>query len=539
MSTINDAIPLAAQAPQQPDIMANLTKMLALKNMQQQGQMQDQAMQENQIKLQQMKQSAADNATARKILDEAGGNLKVAAPKLIQALGSQALTIVDEFTKREQSLASLDETKRKTALDKMTTFSSAVDDVMSLPPAQRPQAWENKKTLLIQSGSMSQEQSAGLPIWDDELMLGKGNELKQTISDLEMRSKKAGAEKAESDAKTAAQTASGTTPMTPYQKATLNKPDYGKSVPLPPAVEAQQIRMDATKAKVTGGGAIAPEIQGGAYTGKPGELNMKVLEGLPPGEANIIKGMREGRVNMPTGMAAGKEPWVSRLRIANAYDPEFDQTNWQNRLTTRREFNTGKESDQIRSLNTLIKHLGQLWEASDALDNTGITGGTKLGGYLTNLGKEQFGSKALKSWDVAAAAAGGEIAALLKGGVPGKEEIEQQIRNFNRNDPKDAQRQAIKDTWRLAVGRLSALESQWDTAFHSPHDMKFINDTSEKVLQRMGLQPEEKNYQGHGAVAPVAASTGVDPRVKAYADKYFNGNVNAAQAAIAKQRGDR
>jgi hypothetical protein len=510
MSTVNAAIPLASQVPQQPSMVDQLQKLQMLKNMQQEGQLNTQSLQTNDMKLQQMRQDTDDAAAARQIMGKYK-DPKDAIPELQQKLGQKAVPLAESIMKQEQAIASLDETQRKTALEKMNTFSGAVDDVFSLPPDQRPAAWENKKNLLAQSGHLNPDQVTQLPQWDDQLMLGKGNELKRQISDLEIKSKKAGAEKAESDAKIAAQTAAGTTPTTPYQQATLNKPDYGKSVPLPPAVEAQQVRMDAAKekAKQQGAGGIAPQIQGGTYTGEPGKYDENILKGLPPGEANIIKGMVEGRVSMPTGMSASKEPWVSRLRIANAYDPSFDQSQWQTRVATRVDFAKGKAALQIRSLNTLIKHLDQLWDASEKLDNTGLTGSTKLGNYIVNAGKEQFGSAAVKDWDTTATAAGSEMAALLKGASPTDQEVNEQKKVFNKNDPKSTQQEAIRSTLHLAFGRLDAVKRQYEEAFKKQKDFRFLTPQSEKIAKnKLGVDPNELEGPGVQSAPSVTAPQG-------------------------------
>jgi len=523
MSTINAAIPLAAQAPQQPDMAAQYGKLLALQNMQQQGQVQAQQMEENQIKLQQMKQSAKDSATARKILAEAGGDLKAAAPLLIQALGPAALTIVDEFTKREQSLATLDETKRKTALEKMNVFSGAVDDVMSLPPDQRPQAWENKKSVLIQSGHMDQEQAQGLPIWDDELMLGKGNELKQTISDLELRSKKAAADKAEQDLIISKQTATGTTPMTPYQKATLEKPTNMNDVELYlkaakgdataqkalKMMSADKLAEAKAKAEASGVGVAG---FGGTYTGetpgvKPGR-NDSVLIGLPMNEVDTIKKMTQGKMPMPTGRAQTDPYWRRLMQLASVYEPGFDWAQWRKRLDTQLDFQKGNSMKQVRSMNTLIKHLGSLWDAADRIGGSPV----KMYNRGANLLREEFGSKELKPWDTFATMAGTEMATLLKGGAaPSQPEIEEQAHNFDRNDAKDVKKEAILNAVEGAFGRFDGVIQAWTNAGLDINDYDFLNPGVLKTLKtKFGIDAEKKYgltpKGGHTAPGPQATA---------------------------------
>jgi hypothetical protein len=234
---------------------------------------------------------------------------------------------------------------------------------------------------------------------------------------------------------------------------------------------------------------------GGTYSGSMGpttERNADILKTQPTGIANQIIRMVEGREPLPSGMALKTPYWQGILRIAGEYEPGFDATQWRVRLDTRVDFAKGKAAIQIRSLNTLVKHLGQLWDAADKLDNTGISGGTKVGSWAVNLGKEQFGSEGLKSWDTASTAAAHEMAALLKGASPTDEDVQAQKVVFNRNDPKNAQKTAIKKTLELAFGRMQAVKDQYEGAFKKQKDFKFLTPVAEKIARdKLGVDPNE------------------------------------------------
>jgi hypothetical protein len=543
MSTVAWQIPLSAKAPEIPDITEQFTRMQQLKNMRQAGQIQGQVQQENDIKLQQMKQDIADHQTARSILAKYKSP-EEALPELQQALGDKAIPLAENIIETKQKIATLNEEQAKQAKEKLQSFRNEITDIFSYPPEQRDQVYQNKIQMMIQSGTLPKEMQQNLsPHWDDQIFMGAQDHIKETTADLDRQIK-------ETNLKKSQQEVAGTTPMTPYQQASVNNQARN--------VTEAELALKAAQGDAQAGKALGimtanriKEAQakqnngmgdgGGAYAGSLGpstERNPDILKTLPTGKANQIQRMIDGREPIPSGMAMRTPYWQEMMRIAGEYEPGFDATQWRTRLDTRVDFAKGKAALQIRSLNTLIKHLSDLSDASDALDNTGITGGSKAGSYLVNLGKEQFGSEALKKWDTASTAAGSEMAALLKGAAPTDQEMEEQKKIFNRNDPKTAQKQAIKSTLKLAFGRLQAVKDQYEQAFKKQKDFKFLTPLSEKIARdKLGVDPGEIEGQGTIAQPKTAPPTNTDPRVKAYADKYFDGDVNAALAAIAKQRG--
>ena len=532
--------------------MERYSKILALKNLLQQGQQQSQlhaqAVQENQMKLQQMKKDLADSEMARRIFDEAGGNLEVAQPKLLKALGPNALPLLENFTKHKQAVVNLNRTQAEAAAAQLKPFSDTIDEIAALDPPSRTMALRNKLKVLSSSGLITPEQieqlpkaEDGGPLWDDDLMSGYGSQLKRTQNDLDMQIKRAGLREAAAQATREEQTAAGTTPITPYQRQQL---DIQRS-----SVTEVELALRAAQGDATAGKALGimvqnriKEAQGklpqgygasgvsAAYAGAPGGQavrNEEVLSGLPTGEQNIIKGMIEGRIAMPTGMAASKEPWVSRLQRAAEYEPGFDQSQWRVRLDTRVDFAKGNAARQIRSLNTLIKHLGTVWDAIDTLDNMKL----KMGNRFFNFIKSETGSKDLKPWQTAATAAASEMATLLKGGAaPSEGEIEEQEKAFDMNDSKGAQQQAVLNTLELAFGRFDAVKEQWRNAFRQAPDFKFINEGARHVLiDKLKVDPKKVD-EGAGGVAGQAG-----PAVGTVSKGYrFKGGDPSAQSSWEK-----
>lgn len=71
------------------------------------------------------------------------------------------------------------------------------------------------------------------------------------------------------------------------------------------------------------------------------------------------------------------------------------------------------------------------------------------------------------------------------------------------------------------------------SVFSEESDILYMLSEVEKDLQR-GVTTLRGQQSGSGRNVPQAPD--VDPRIKAYADQYFKGDVAAAQAAIAAQQ---
>ena len=242
----------------------------------------------------------------------------------------------------------------------------------------------------------------------------------------------------------------------------------------------QKGREAAASQNAAFGGIGAGAGYEGRAEGTTTQRREDALKGVPPPIANQVKAIVEGRMPMPTGMAMRTPYWQKMMQLVADYEPGFDATQWRVRLDTRADFAKGNAARQIRSLNTLIKHLGSVWDAAETLDNMKI----KMGNRVWNFLRSETGSKALMPWRTAATAAASEMATLLKGGAaPSEPEIKEQEKAFDINDSTDAQKEAILKTIELAFGRMNALEDQWRNAFRTAEGFEFLNPDAKKVLK--------------------------------------------------------
>ena len=84
------------------------------------------------------------------------------------------------------------------------------------------------------------------------------------------------------------------------------------------------------------------------------------LKTLPKPQADQVKALAEGRMQIPGGFALKTPYWQQMMTHVSQYDPNFDTVNYNARAATRKDFTSGKSAQNITSFNTAIGHLDHL-----------------------------------------------------------------------------------------------------------------------------------------------------------------------------------
>ena len=231
------------------------------------------------------------------------------------------------------------------------------------------------------------------------------------------------------------------------------------------------------------------------------------LSTIPANERELVKQIADYKMDISRVTSLRSD---QRQRIASMvaqYDPTFDMSQYSNRVRMRSDFNSGKASANIRSLNTAVGHLGTLQEKADALDNTW----SQTWNSLANAVDKGLGGARVVEFGVAANAVEGELASLFKGTGATDQEIKAWREQLN-----DAQSPAqingmVQTAIELMHSRLMALDSQWQQGMGKPRDFKIMTDKSRKVLEKLGVDMTQFD--------DVEAATGAAPAVPPAADQ--------------------
>lgn len=187
------------------------------------------------------------------------------------------------------------------------------------------------------------------------------------------------------------------------------------------------------------------------------------LQSLPPGMAEQVRQIAEGRVAPPS--LSSRSPQAQALmRAVSKYDPEGDLATWSARhkmFTDLGSTTPNSLGGQLASINTSIGHLGSLNESISDLNNSSVD----ILNPVINAYKQHFGSPAeqaaVKQYQTDALAAATEIPKALRGAGVAESDIKAWQKQFGPNDSPVAQHTAIKSAVDLLASRLDTINSRW------------------------------------------------------------------------------
>lgn len=238
---------------------------------------------------------------------------------------------------------------------------------------------------------------------------------------------------------------------------------------------------------------MAEQVQAEAKTGRildavPGVGGDAALEGQSEQAKNIVKLLAEYKMSLPSGMALRTPEWQNYLSLAKAYDPSFDATQYGARQKLRTDFTSGKGSQNIRSLNTVVGHLDTLKQKADALKNYSVP----LANTVRNFLKTETGNPSIVEFNNAANAVESELATAFKGTGATDQEIKAWRANLGAAQSPDQLHGAIETAIELLGSRLDAMKNQWQVGMGKPSDFEILTPKSQGIidaLKRGGATP--------------------------------------------------
>jgi hypothetical protein len=230
---------------------------------------------------------------------------------------------------------------------------------------------------------------------------------------------------------------------------TANQVSNIKATAGPEAAAAGQ-KAEAT-AKGSAKGAIEGQMSalGGSTT--TGTMNPATgadegfLSQLPQQQANTIRAIGEGRVELNSRTMASKDGKLLMQQLTTAY-PNFDQSKAQSYFKTRQDFTSGKTSVGINSYNTAIAHLGTMW------DHVSSTNSLMINTPGTQVHRQLDLDKQLVSTELAKAVSNGQMTQKEKDDILGS------ISGYTVGSYQDR----IQEAATLLNGKLESYQQQWN-----------------------------------------------------------------------------
>lgn len=262
-------------------------------------------------------------------------------------------------------------------------------------------------------------------------------------------------------------------------------------------------RIAAARAAAEGGGGSGIPVASKGLTG--GDL----LKTLDPATASLVKAVAEYKVD-PVKAASSRNPKnaeserLKLIQLALQYDPTYDMTQFPAMSAARKDFSSGKASQNIRSLNTALKHLDEFHKAYVELGNWDVPIANAAGNFVT----KNVGGKAVTNFNSVATAVSDELATLFKGTAGTDSAIAHWRESLDPNmSPAqfEGQMHTLLD---LVGGRIAALDDQYRATTGLPENFEILSPTSKKILDKFGFK--YANTQAKQA-APSGAAPSSDP----------------------------
>jgi len=206
------------------------------------------------------------------------------------------------------------------------------------------------------------------------------------------------------------------------------------------------------------------------------------LQTLPPSLGQQVKAYATGRMPMPTGYALKSPYFQKMMQMVTQYDPSFDAVNYGARYKTRSDFTSGKSSQSINALNTVIGHLQSLTNAGDALGNSNYP----IWNSVKNIYENATGDPRIKDFDTTKKAVVDELTRVWRGTGGSEGDIKTWGAQINAANSPDQLHSVVAKIGDLLESKLNALSETYSQGMGTTENpMQFVTPKAQKALEQM------------------------------------------------------
>jgi hypothetical protein len=228
------------------------------------------------------------------------------------------------------------------------------------------------------------------------------------------------------------------------------------------------------------------------------------LKTLPANTAALVKKFSSGELAFTPQMAR-TNAGAQLLGAITQYDPTYDATNYQKRQQTATAFAKGKQADAIRGANQALYHMGNLYQRTEDLNNTGVLPGI-INPIVNFIEEKGFGDTRQGKYRQSVQAVGSELRRVFSGAGGGNlQELKDWKEAFDPNASEEQQKAYIQNGLDLLRGGLDALNSQYQSGMGLNKDVTdLLSPQARKVYEKLqaGENPNEPKTkaQKQGAI---------------------------------------
>lgn len=234
-----------------------------------------------------------------------------------------------------------------------------------------------------------------------------------------------------------------------------------------------------------------------------GKVGDEALAGMTDQDASTIKKMANYEWPVPPGGIRNPHQ-LDLLQKATLYDPSFSPSEYTIRQKTRMDYSSGKSYNNIRSLNTLAGHLGNLEQSSEALHNGWNPTANTFKNWISANLKGESAVPVFKS-DVNAVT--NELGQLLRGGAVTDQDAKRWNEAISSSQSPEQLKATIHEFASLAKSRLDALQQGYEGVMRKPSDIQIISPKAKQVFLKQGVLSPEEAQSGAGGVPGYGTQT--------------------------------
>lgn len=546
---------LSIQAPPQPDIAGNLERLMALKSMMGQQQMQQQEIALAQQKVQDQKAVMSD------IQQNPGSTLADSAERLKGKISLPAYTnLIDTDAAIRQKHAAATDAELGNFQKVHDQQQRIYSNVAGLSDEDLAKQWptiaqqfnsipgNNAKVDPNQPLTQQQLKDHAIPLGLQEAYLKQEADKRKEQAETEEATQKGEASKAEAE-KTRAETQGFVGPFAEARYRNIlssmsaGKPVSDDDLTFAKGFEAaskktttQSDTLGVTSTSTSGPAGLASvgNRQGGKFVA-PGSAVAPAQGATPPaapravapsGAAPSAQATKNSIVDLighyqanPTLLARMMTKHPDIIGQVHLQYPDWDETTYNAKNKIIQSYTSGPESKSINAISTALGHAGELGQAIEALGN-GDAGLKTLRGLAQKAGI-QLGTDAgsnVAAFKTIVHRLAPEIAAAYIQGGGGEGE---RVSNAEDFDPALAHKILqgnLSETVKLLRSKISAQEQQWNNTYKPtrPEDdfsTRFLTPQAKDALQKFSPQA---GGGGGGATGKIYTQSDVDAAVKAH-----------------------
>jgi hypothetical protein len=255
------------------------------------------------------------------------------------------------------------------------------------------------------------------------------------------------------------------------------------------------------------GGSGVPASKSAAQAIAAGMNGDDLLKSIPKNLGDQVKALAEGRMAFPAGFALKSPYWQSMMTLVSQYDPSFDAVNYGTRAATRKDFTSGKASQSVNALNTVLGHLDSLGTSADALNNTSVP----LWNSVANSVESGSGDPRVKVFDATKKAVVDELTRAWRGSGGSEGDIKTWSATLDASNSPKQLHGVIAQLGELLESKISSLNDQYTKGMGTTAGgLKLLSPHAEQVLKsiraRAGIESSDASANAADGQLPIVSN---------------------------------